>query len=153
LRERRSPHEPLGDEPLERLPERQADLLGPRLYRAVGLIFLFALLVVPFIATNYWLNSILVPFLVFSIAAIGLNILTGYCGQVSLGTGGFMACGAFFTFKLTTWMPEVNILLVFLMAGFGTALFAFTRWFWRFGLRHYSGAFNLTVAGLAMLWE
>jgi predicted PurR-regulated permease PerM len=44
LRERRSPHEPLGDEPLERLPERQADLLGPRLYRAVGLIFLFALL-------------------------------------------------------------------------------------------------------------
>lgn len=88
----------------------------------VVLIFLFALLVVPFIATNYWLNSILVPFLVFSIAAIGLNILTGYCGQVSLGTGGFMACGAFFTFKLTTWMPEVNILLVFLMAGFGTAL-------------------------------
>jgi len=88
----------------------------------VILIFLFALLVVPFIATNYWLNSILVPFLVFSIAAIGLNILTGYCGQVSLGTGGFMACGAFFTFKLTTWMPEVNILLIFLMAGFGTAL-------------------------------
>jgi len=88
----------------------------------VVLIFLFALLVVPFIATNYWLNSILVPFLVFSIAAIGLNILTGYCGQVSLGTGGFMACGAFFTFKLTTWMPEVNILLVFVMAGFGTAL-------------------------------
>lgn len=88
----------------------------------VVLIFLFALLVVPFIATNYWLNSILVPFLVFSVAAIGLNILTGYCGQVSLGTGGFMACGAFFTFKLTTWMPELNILLVFLIAGFGTAL-------------------------------
>ncbi|HLW27726.1 MAG TPA: branched-chain amino acid ABC transporter permease [Kiloniellales bacterium] len=86
------------------------------------LIFLFALLVVPFIASNYMLSSILVPFLVFSIAAIGLNILTGYCGQVSLGTGGFMACGAFFTFKLTTAMPELNILLVFLLAGFGTAL-------------------------------
>ncbi|TVR96981.1 MAG: branched-chain amino acid ABC transporter permease [Rhodospirillales bacterium] len=85
-------------------------------------IFLFALLVVPFFASTYWLNSILVPFLVFAMAAIGLNILTGYCGQVSLGTGGFMACGAFFTFKLTTAFPEINIVLIILMAGFGTAL-------------------------------
>jgi branched-chain amino acid transport system permease protein len=88
----------------------------------VLVIFLVALIVVPFFASTYWLNSIMVPFLVFSMAAIGLNILTGYCGQVSLGTGGFMACGAFFTFKLTTAFPEVNILLVFIMAGIGTAL-------------------------------
>ena len=62
------------------------------------------------------------PFLVFALAAIGLNILTGYCGQLSLGTGGFMACGAFFAFKMTTAFPEVNIVIIFLLAGFGTAL-------------------------------
>ena len=51
-------------------------------------------LVVPYLLNEYWLNAILLPFLIYSLAAIGLNILTGYCGQVSLGTGGFMAVGA-----------------------------------------------------------
>ncbi len=88
----------------------------------IALILVVALLVVPFVASNYVLNSILVPFLVFSTAAIGLNIVTGYCGQVSLGTGGFMACGAFFAFKLTTAFPDIHIILIFLLAGFGTAL-------------------------------
>ncbi len=86
------------------------------------LILALALFVIPLLATNYWLNSIMIPFLVFSLAAIGLNLLTGYCGQLSLGTGGFMACGAFFAFKLTTAFPELNIVVVFLLAGFGTAL-------------------------------
>ena len=52
-----------------------------------------AFLVVPFIVGDYTANAILLPFLIYAIAAIGLNILTGYCGQVSLGTGGFMAVG------------------------------------------------------------
>ena len=68
------------------------------------------------------LSSILVPFLVFSMAAIGLNLLTGYCGQLSLGTGGFMACGAFFSYKLATAFPELNIVIVLLMSGVGTAM-------------------------------
>ena len=51
--------------------------------------------VIPFIITDYWASALLVPFLIYAIAAIGLNILTGYCGQVSLGTGGFMAVGAY----------------------------------------------------------
>jgi len=90
----------------------------------IGLLLILAVsaFVVPFVASHYLLTTILVPFLVFSLAAIGLNILTGYCGQLSLGTGGFMACGAFFAFKLTTAFPELNIVLVFLLAGFGTAL-------------------------------
>ena len=54
----------------------------------------------------------MLPFLVFSIAALGLNILTGYAGQLSLGTGGFMACGAFAAYKLTTAFPGLNIVLV-----------------------------------------
>ena len=53
-----------------------------------------AWLVVPFVINDYWASSLLVPFLIYAIAAIGLNILTGYCGQVSLGTGGFMAIGS-----------------------------------------------------------
>ena len=73
-------------------------------------------------ASTYLLNSILIPFLVFSMAAIGLNLLTGYCGQLSLGTGGFMACGAFFAYKLTTAFPELHIVLVFLLSGLGTAM-------------------------------
>ena len=55
----------------------------------------FGFLVVPFVATDYMFTEILIPFLILSLAAIGLNILVGYCGQVSLGTGAFMAVGAY----------------------------------------------------------
>ena len=55
--------------------------------------------------------------LILSIAAIGLNILTGYCGQVSLGTGGFMAVGAYAAYNLALRLPDTNIILVFLFAG------------------------------------
>lgn len=81
----------------------------------------FAFLVVPFIADDYWVNSILVPLLVWSMVALGLNILTGYCGQVSLGTGGFMAVGAFACYKLMTGFPELNIFIVILLSGAVTA--------------------------------
>jgi branched-chain amino acid transport system permease protein len=59
----------------------------------------------------------LIPFLIYSLAAIGLNLLTGYAGQLSLGTGGFMAVGAYAAFKLTTAFPYLNILIVFAVAG------------------------------------
>ncbi|MBP7001237.1 branched-chain amino acid ABC transporter permease [Amaricoccus sp.] len=81
-----------------------------------------AFLVVPLVITNYWSNAILLPFLIWSIAAIGLNILTGYCGQVSLGTGGFMAVGAFAAFKLMTAFPGMNIVFVVALAGLVTAV-------------------------------
>ena len=87
----------------------------------LGALLLIALVGVPLVANEYWLGTILVPFLVFSLAAIGLNLLTGYCGQLSLGTGGFMACGAFFAFKLATIFPGMHIVPVFLLAGVGTA--------------------------------
>ncbi|NSX54973.1 branched-chain amino acid ABC transporter permease [Parasulfitobacter algicola] len=79
-------------------------------YRYYFVLFV-AFAILPFILTDYWAGRILGPFLVFSIAAIGLNILTGYCGQVSLGTGGFMAVGAYSCFKFMTgvdiWYPAV----------------------------------------------
>ncbi|HIP80736.1 MAG TPA: branched-chain amino acid ABC transporter permease, partial [Kiloniellaceae bacterium] len=64
---------------------------------AIALMAAIAVLGVPALANEYFLETIFVPFLVFAMAALGLNILTGYCGQLSLGTGGFMACGAFFS--------------------------------------------------------
>ncbi len=81
-----------------------------------------ALLIVPLFIDGYWSNAILLPFLIWSIAALGLNILTGYCGQVSLGTGGFMAVGAFAAFKLMTAFPDLNFLVVVMGAGAITAV-------------------------------
>jgi branched-chain amino acid transport system permease protein len=87
----------------------------------MGIILAVAYLLVPIIANEYWLQAICIPFLVFSLAAIGLNLLTGYAGQLSLGTGGFMAVGAYAAYKLTTAFPELNIFVIFLLSGLITA--------------------------------
>ena len=76
-----------------------------------------AYLVIPFWANEYWFQAVLIPFLIYSVAAIGLNILTGYAGQLSLGTGAFMAVGAYSTYKLTTLFPDLNILIIFFLSG------------------------------------
>jgi branched-chain amino acid transport system permease protein len=81
----------------------------------------FAFGVVPFLINDYWEKSVILPFLVFAIAAMGLNILTGYCGQVSLGTGGFMAVGAYAAYKLMTAFPDLNMFFVVILSGFITA--------------------------------
>jgi branched-chain amino acid transport system permease protein len=67
------------------------------------------------------LNAVMIPFLVFSLAAIGLNILTGYTGLLSLGTGAFMGIGAYACYKLTTLFPNVNILIWVVASGFFSA--------------------------------
>lgn len=85
-------------------------------------ILAVAYLVIPFLINDYWANAILVPFLIYAIAAIGLNILTGYCGQVSLGTGGFMAVGAYSCYKLMTSFPDVSIIIHVVLAGVITAV-------------------------------
>ena len=85
-------------------------------------VILIAFAIIPFLLNDYWVNAIFLPFLIYSIAAIGLNILTGYCGQVSLGTGGFMAVGAYATYKLMTSFPEVSMVVHILLAGGITAL-------------------------------
>ncbi len=87
----------------------------------VALAVLTLFVVPPAFAREYWLQAVLIPFLVYALAAIGLNLLTGYAGQLSLGTGGFMAVGAYGAFKLTTAFPQLNIVLVFLLAGLAAA--------------------------------
>ncbi|MDG4649411.1 branched-chain amino acid ABC transporter permease [Roseibacterium sp. SDUM158017] len=78
--------------------------------------------IIPFVITDYWASAILIPFLIYAIAAIGLNILTGYCGQVSLGTGGFMAVGAFTSYKLMTAFPWMDMVSITLLSGVMTAI-------------------------------
>jgi len=86
--------------------------------------FLLAAYVIPpALLGSYWFNAILIPLLIFSVAALGLNILVGYCGQISLGTGGFMAVGAYASYKLTTvYFPDLGMIFIFLMSGLVSAL-------------------------------
>src|SRR5438132_11102348 len=76
-----------------------------------------AFVVPPLLANEYWLQAVLIPLLIYALAAIGLSLLTGYAGQVSVGTGGFMAVGAYSAFKFATWFPLLDIILVFLLSG------------------------------------
>jgi len=84
-------------------------------------VLLVAFAIIPFIINDYWANAVFLPFLIYAIAAIGLNILTGYCGQVSLGTGGFMAVGGYAIYKLMTAFPDVNVFFHVILAGLVTA--------------------------------
>ena len=89
---------------------------------AIALIALTAFLVIPLLATPYLFTGILIPFLILSLAAIGLNILTGYAGQLSLGTAAFMAVGAFASYNFMLRVPGIPILLAFVGGGTIAAL-------------------------------
>ena len=94
----------------------QADQRSSRSARTASrsrLVVLFAFLVVPLSATPYLLTAILIPFLILSLAAFGLNILTGYAGQLSLGTAAFMAVGAFAAYNLMLRVPGMPVLVAF----------------------------------------
>jgi branched-chain amino acid transport system permease protein len=97
----------------------------PILQDRVGLaiILLGAFVLIPLAASDFLLSVVMIPLLILSLAAMGLNILTGYTGLVSLGTGGFMGVGAFACYKLTTIYPGVNIIVWILVSGlFSSAL-------------------------------
>ena len=86
--------------------------------------FMAFLLIVPTcFGSDYVFQVLLFPVMCLGLCALGLNILTGYAGQISLGTGGFMAIGAYSFFKITTSFPELNVLVVFVLAGLISAIF------------------------------
>ena len=89
---------------------------------AIGALLVFAFVAVPLIANEYWLEAILVPVLIFSLAALGLNLLTGYAGQLSLGTAAFMAVGAFAAYNFMLRVPGMPLLVAFVLAGICAAL-------------------------------
>ncbi len=80
-------------------------------------LLLFAFAAVPFLASDYLFLSILIPFLILALAAIGLNILVGYCGQISIGHAAFMAVGAYAAYNLVLRLPQLNFLVVLVLAG------------------------------------
>ena len=86
-------------------------------------VLAFALIIVPRIGTDYWFSAILVPFLVLGLAGLGLNILTGYAGQLSLGSAAFMAVGAFAAYNFQLRIPGISLLVSFFFGGIVTALF------------------------------
>jgi branched-chain amino acid transport system permease protein len=83
----------------------------------VALFLVVAFVVVPVMGNQYWLASILTPLLILSLAALGLNILTGYAGQLSLGTAAFMAVGAFMAYNFELRIPWMPVLGSFVLAG------------------------------------
>src|ERR1043166_4961594 len=88
----------------------------------IALVVAFAFIGMPLIGSEYLFRALLIPFLILALAALGLNLLVGYCGQISLGTGGFMAVGAYAAYNLALRIPDLNLLLVLVLAGLVTTL-------------------------------
>src|SRR6185295_9968685 len=87
----------------------------------IGVILLIAYVAIPLTRNDFLINAIMTPFLIFTLAAIGLNILTGYTGLLSLGTGAFMGVGAYACYKLMTAFPGVNVIVWIFVSGFFSA--------------------------------
>ncbi len=83
----------------------------------VVLLLAFAFIGVPLLASDYLFRAILIPFLILSLAAVGLNVLVGYCGQISLGTGAFMAVGAYAAWNFGVRIPAMPLLLQIVLGG------------------------------------
>ena len=92
-------------------------------YGLVALLLL-AFVGVPYLGNDYWFSAILIPFLVLSLAGLGLNLLTGYAGQLSLGSAAFMAVGAFATYNADLRVPGSPLLLSMALGGGVAALVA-----------------------------
>ena len=86
-------------------------------------VLVFAVVGVPLVASDHVVAGYLTPFLIWAMAAIGLNILTGYTGQLSLGHGAFMMVGAYSAYNIAVRVPELPILLVFIVSGLIAAVF------------------------------
>jgi branched-chain amino acid transport system permease protein len=77
----------------------------------------FAFLAIPFLVSEYSFRAILIPFLILSMAALGLNVLVGYCGQISLGTGAFMAIGAYGAYNFFVRVDGMPLIAALLLGG------------------------------------
>lgn len=98
-------------------PARAAARPRSRAWIGFAIAALVVFVGVPLLANDYWLNAILVPFLILSLAGLGLNLLMGYAGQASLGTGGFMSVGAYATYNLLLRLPELPLPVSLLLGG------------------------------------
>ncbi|RON47649.1 branched-chain amino acid ABC transporter permease [Pseudomonas frederiksbergensis] len=100
-------------------------LVQRRVSIGLSALLLIAFVIVPLTGNDYWLNAILIPFLVLSLAGLGLNLLTGYTGQTSVGAAGFMAVGAFVTYGFLLRLPELGLPVALLGGGLISAVVGF----------------------------
>lgn len=84
---------------------------------ALALLLAVAFIAVPLAAPEYLFRAVLIPFLILALAALGLNILVGYCGQISLGTGAFMAAGAYTAYNFMVRIDGMPLVLALLLGG------------------------------------
>lgn len=89
----------------------------------VAALLILAYGVVPFLAPGYLIEAILLPFLALSLAGVGLNLVTGYCGQLSLGSAAFMAVGAFAAYNFDLRVPGLPLFGAILLAALVGAAF------------------------------
>ncbi|WP_332778064.1 branched-chain amino acid ABC transporter permease [Polaromonas sp.] len=90
---------------------------------AILLILACAFIVVPGLASDYTFRAILIPFLIMSLAALGVNILVGYCGQISLGSGAFMAVGAYGAYNFFVRIPGMPLIAALILGGLCATFF------------------------------
>jgi branched-chain amino acid transport system permease protein len=90
---------------------------------AIALLLLAAFLVVPAVASDYMFRAILIPFLIMALAALGVNILVGYCGQISLGSGAFMAVGAYGAYNFFVRVPGMPLVAALVLGGICATVF------------------------------
>lgn len=90
---------------------------------AMLILLLVAFVAVPLGASDYMFRAILIPFLIFSLAAVGVNILVGYCGQISLGSGAFMAVGAYAAYNFFVRIDGMPLLIALILGGVCAMLF------------------------------
>lgn len=90
---------------------------------AILLIIAAAFIVVPMLSSGYMFRAIFIPFLIMSLAALGVNILVGYCGQISLGSGAFMAVGAYAAFNFFVRVPGMPLLVALILGGLCASAF------------------------------
>ena len=83
----------------------------------IGLLLALVIVVVPLASSEYFLRAIFIPFLILAMAALGLNILVGYCGQISLGTGAFMAVGAYAAYNFQARIEGMPLIASLLLGG------------------------------------
>jgi branched-chain amino acid transport system permease protein len=88
-----------------------------------GVFLVFAVVLLPMMASDYLFRAILIPFLIISLAALGVNILVGYCGQISLGSGAFMAVGAYGAYNFFVRVPDMPLLPALILGGLCATFF------------------------------
>ncbi|MBK5106007.1 MAG: branched-chain amino acid ABC transporter permease, partial [Burkholderiales bacterium] len=103
-----------------RADQQMLPILQDRIF--MGLLLLFVFVGAPLVFSDYFFLSILIPFLILALAALGLNLLVGYCGQISIGHAAFMSVGAYAAYNLMLRVPQLNFLVALILAGLIAAL-------------------------------